>query len=639
MQSLTARRARCSAVIACHVLEQRRLLSTIYVDASAPGSPHDGSTWTNAYNRLTVALNNASSGDTIKIADGTYFPTTGTSATATFQLINGVTILGGFAGYGAVSPDLRNIGSFPTMLSGIDGGSGGINVTNTVVTGSGTDASAVLDGVTITNGIQGMLNSSGSPTVRACSFFKNFQGGVGGGVENKNNSNGSFTNCSFIQNVSEDGGGAENDNSSPTFTNCLFLQDSAGVDGDGIDNINGSSPMIVNCRFMTMGASTDRGGAVSNENSSPTIINCLFVANSTYGDGGAVSFQGGSGLIVNCTFDANGYIQDPPGSVLTAHGGAVSAETGAAVTMRNCILWDDDAYSSPEIYRDSTSTLTITNSDIEGGHSGAGNINADPMFVANASKLEIGPRGDQRLLSGSPCVDDGDNSAVPAGIVTDLEGAPRFFNVPGVHDPGAIVDMGAYERPNLVLHAGGPSFSLVSNPLITVHFNEPIDPSSLDVNDLTFDRPGAVPLVTDRFAALSYNAATQTATWNFDHALPDGNYNAILPAGAVTDMYGYPTESDASAPFFFLNGDANHDDHVDVTDLGLLATNWQGSGRTFSQGDFNFDGVVNVTDLGMLATNWQKTLPAAAPAPAAPPAGSILLKHVSPHTLVADVLT
>src|SRR5262245_27449919 len=98
-----------------HPLEPRRLLSTIYVDANAP-APHDGTSWGSAYLRLSVALNNAVSGDTIEIANGTYFPTTGTDQTATFQLINGVSILGGFAGYGAVNPDVRNIISFPTIL-------------------------------------------------------------------------------------------------------------------------------------------------------------------------------------------------------------------------------------------------------------------------------------------------------------------------------------------------------------------------------------------------------------------------------------------------------------------------------------------------------------------------------------------
>jgi hypothetical protein len=66
-----------------------------------------------------------------------------------------------------------------------------------------------------------------------------------------------------------------------------------------------------------------------------------------------------------------------------------------------------------------------------------------------------------------------------------------------------------------------------------------------------------------------------------------------------------------------LSGDANRDGIVDVTDLGILATNWQVSGTSVG-GDFNFDGLVDVTDLGILATNWQLSVPLSAPAVAAP---------------------
>ncbi len=52
-------------------------------------------------------------------------------------------------------------------------------------------------------------------------------------------------------------------------------------------------------------------------------------------------------------------------------------------------------------------------------------------------------------------------------------------------------------------------------------------------------------------------------------------------------------------------GDFNGDGNVDITDLGILATNWQGSPRTFSQGDFNYDTKVDISDLGILATKWQ----------------------------------
>jgi GH35 family endo-1,4-beta-xylanase len=51
-------------------------------------------------------------------------------------------------------------------------------------------------------------------------------------------------------------------------------------------------------------------------------------------------------------------------------------------------------------------------------------------------------------------------------------------------------------------------------------------------------------------------------------------------------------------------GDANLDKSVDVGDLGILAANYGGTGKTWSQGDFNGDGLVDVGDLGILAANY-----------------------------------
>jgi GH18 family chitinase len=55
-------------------------------------------------------------------------------------------------------------------------------------------------------------------------------------------------------------------------------------------------------------------------------------------------------------------------------------------------------------------------------------------------------------------------------------------------------------------------------------------------------------------------------------------------------------------------GDANLDRHVDVADLGILSSNWQGAGKSWATGDFTYDGSVDVADLGILASNWQSNL-------------------------------
>jgi hypothetical protein len=84
-------------------MEFRLLLATAFVDAGAPGSIHNGLGWSSAYTDLQQALAVASPGDVIKVADGVYTPTNTTDITSTFQLKSGVSLLGGYAGYGAAT--------------------------------------------------------------------------------------------------------------------------------------------------------------------------------------------------------------------------------------------------------------------------------------------------------------------------------------------------------------------------------------------------------------------------------------------------------------------------------------------------------------------------------------------------------
>jgi hypothetical protein len=143
---------------------------------------------------------------------------------------------------------------------------------------------------------------------------------------------------------------------------------------------------------------------------------------------------------------------------------------------------------------------------------------------------------------------------------------------------------------------------------VRLTFSEDIS-ASLTGSDLivTAVPPGELVNVSD----FTHEADTNTATFTINTPMPDGNYIATLPAASVNDPAGHALATDYTLPFFVLAGDANRDRIVDITDLGILATNWQHSPRTFSQGDFNYDGVVDITDLGILATNWQASIPAA----------------------------
>jgi hypothetical protein len=93
---------------------------------------------------------------------------------------------------------------------------------------------------------------------------------------------------------------------------------------------------------------------------------------------------------------------------------------------------------------------------------------------------------------------------------------------------------------------------------------------------------------------------------------------ADFPRNNVTDLEFY-TSNDSfeigTYDFYFddiqlaiavMPGDANNDGMVDVGDLGILAANYGGTGKTWFQGDFNADGSVDVGDLGILAANYGK---------------------------------
>ncbi|MGE5463637.1 MAG: hypothetical protein ACM3PS_09790, partial [Syntrophothermus sp.] len=123
--------------------------SRIYVNANAAGM-NNGTSWTNAYTGLQSALTAAISGDEIWVAAGTYTP--GTAKSATFQLKSGVALYGGFTG-NETTIDQRDPKDNVTILSGEIGAPSnmGDNIYH-VVTASGTNETAVLDGFTITAG-------------------------------------------------------------------------------------------------------------------------------------------------------------------------------------------------------------------------------------------------------------------------------------------------------------------------------------------------------------------------------------------------------------------------------------------------------------------------------------------------------
>jgi predicted outer membrane repeat protein len=245
----------------------------LYVDQNATGA-NNGSSWANAYSSLQTALTAAVSGDTLRVAQGVYYPTAGYSRAPTFQLKNGVTLYGGYPTGGGT----RNPAAYVATLSGDIGtvGSKGDNSYH-VVTGSGTDNTAVIDGFVITGGNAsgpdpddrggGMYNKSGSPTVR---------------------------NVTFSGNTATNGGGVHNYESSPTLTDVTFTGNSATNRGGGLYGGGGwgsSSPTLTNVTF-TGNTATNGGGLCNDDYSGGTLTNVTFSGNSASDRGGGSTTTG-----------------------------------------------------------------------------------------------------------------------------------------------------------------------------------------------------------------------------------------------------------------------------------------------------------------------------------------------------------
>jgi len=473
----------------------------IYVDVDAV-SKFDGSSWEHGYRCLQDAIAEVQPGDEIRVAEGVYKPdrrlevsgragaqvTASGDWTATFELIEGVTMKGGYAGHGKSDPDARDIELYETVLSGdlygndIDVNDPGdlweapCRTENSyhVVTSRGLveDAVAVLDGITISGGNAnepsyvngnggglynqrctvritnctftrnsslfdggGIYNNQGDLSLTNCKFTENLAGSGGGAGIYNYKSNLKQNNCTFIRNLTQygEGGGINNDQCDSNLTDCIFIENSARA-GGGIYN-RYSSPTLTNCVFISNSV-RDQGGGVYNFNrnlSSPILKNCLFTANSAGHSGGGIYNYWGGPVLTNCTFAWN---SADNGSALACR----SEHERNIVTLTNCILWGD----GDEIWSSELSIINIFYSNIRGGWFGEGNIDADPMFADPNGPDDIYDNEDDdfRLAPMSPCIDSGDPNYLSEPNETDIEGNPRVVS--------SRVDMGAYEFQGII---------------------------------------------------------------------------------------------------------------------------------------------------------------------------------------------
>jgi len=522
--------------------------TSIYVRHDASGS-NNGSSWTDAYITLQSALSAAISGDRIYVAKGTYVPDNEVGGTGNlfkcFQLKNGVSIYGGFAGTeDLLTFDLadRDFSANETILSGDLGGGNNVYHVFRHVSIS-LNNTAVLDGFTISGGKAtgtdpnnkggGMLNSGtssangSSPTIRNC-VLKNKEAAQGGAIYNSrycnpitNNTmfvnstasdiggavflirnNASFYGCTFQNNIAQASGSAKGggavyigtsvNTEGATFTNCTFLGNTVNKSSSGARG--GAIHASVNPGFLTITGSVfseneaEYGGAVYQNcgNYTNRLSSDIIISNSSFEQndalyGGAVFNDGHNTLLTNCIIRGNGSTQQS-GGYYSRYASSESKIINTLISGNRSALHGGGAYFNS----DSTGIINTTISGNFAGERGGG------VSMINGSKIGIknsvlwgntGPEGNQLWLC-SNCIADIDHSLYN-------NGAGEVF----------ITSGGAVNATN----------SITLNP----NFVSPVTPTS-----------GNTPNTIGNYQLQTSSPAI------------DAGLNSHLPSGITTDLLG-----------------------------------------------------------------------------------------------------
>jgi hypothetical protein len=350
------------------------------------GGTGSGVSWDCPMGDLQLAINNATSGEQVWVAGGTFQPT------VNFAMKEGVKIYGGFAGTEAslAARNLTIVGNKSILQA--NGRTVLINSGLTLTT------AAVLDGFTI-------RGSTDAP-----------------GIQNYPGSSPMLSNLVITEHTAY--GGMSIYSSSPTLMNCSFTGNYSST-GGGLFIFDGS-PKLISCSFT--GNSGDYGAGIYIFNSSPTLVNCLIKGNTATGGGGGMCVSGSTTSITNCTI---------VGNTTAGQGGGILNRGTSPLFLRNSIVYGNNTglanLSPPQIFSQYSLVQGI-DTPPPSDHNIAGNT--DPLFVDAAAD-------NYRLQPCSPLVNAGFNyfksGLVPdlSGISSDLDANPRMRE--------SALDMGAYE--------------------------------------------------------------------------------------------------------------------------------------------------------------------------------------------------
>lgn len=496
---------------------------TLYVDAAATGA-NDGSSWTDAYQNLSIALKTAQTNPSITqiwVAKGIYAPASTSNRDSSFYINrNNLKLYGGFSG-NETSQSQRNIAANTTTLDGrnIAFHTMIIELDTSTANPPAIDNTTLIDGFTFINGnankggVTGdfhpqyaggalFISCSGmsqniTPAIQNCTFKNNYAYQGGGAVAYYGISTASnifkLFNCTFQDNrASYAGGGLSIMQLDAAYygvpgvynaavSHCTFngnivdnASQSQGATGGGVDAFGDGQLRITNtvlANNTVNKASTQavyKGSAISlrTGNSKPGPV--LTLVNSLVYYSGTESFP--------VLYNAAGTAHLINSTLFNAQGAVLHMNANTANTSENSIFWTGAANTDVMTAGSGSPAITFTNSIHSATYPPAIIVTdqnastSDPLFNNPAA-------GDFRLQAASPAINTGDNTLYNSGIYgnTDLAGYYRIAN--------SIIDMGAYEANSTVLPvAFGNLEALVRNQVLQVNWT-----TETEINNDHFD--------------------------------------------------------------------------------------------------------------------------------------------------------